>query len=144
MIPWLSASTFFLLCRDDAANLCRACLAEEGIRLEQVLCFTTWGDGSKPNPCVLGDIRAHALYGLEDASGVDGTIILHSMVGEIVLHYPHTLPRFGAVVVQAPIERLLVLAKALPRLTGPHLGTMRTALHTHGGVMIRHGQVVSL
>lgn len=144
IVPWLNASTFFLLSRDEAAERCHACLARKNIGLERVLCFTTWGDGSKPNPCFLGDIRAHPLYGLGAVSAANGVIILHSMAGEIMLCYPLTFSSFGAVVVQASVERLLVFAQVFPRLTASHLGTMQTALRVHGGVIIRQGQVASL
>lgn len=144
IVSWLNASTFFLLSGDEAAERCHAYLARKNIGLERVLCFTTWGDGCKPNPCFLGDVRAHPLYGLGAVSAANGVIILHSMAGEIMLRYPLRFSSFGAVVVQAPVERLLVFAQVFPRLTASHLGTMRTALHTCGGAIVHQGQLASL
>ncbi len=131
------AVRFVLLNAEVSAEPCRRRLAEDGVGIHEVLCFTPWTEALTPVPCSLGEVRLQGLPNLRSEWISDPTHILALMGTRIQAEHTDDFHRYKLVVVEAVPARLEEMAKVL--LTDPSadaLAAIHHALTTGDGYVI--------
>lgn len=131
------AVRFVLLNAEVSPEPCRSRLAEDGVGIDEVLCFTPWTEALTPVPCSLGAVRlyGHPTLGSERVSV--GAHILAVMGTRIQVEHADDFHRYKLIVVEAVPARLEELAKVLLRHPSADiLAAIHNALTTGDGYVI--------